>query len=38
MEFFKHQAAHLQERPFGTVPFLARLKLVRQSLMDDTAR
>ncbi len=31
MKFLKHQAAHLQEKPHWTMPFLAHLKLVRQS-------
>ncbi len=31
-EILKYQAAHLQERPYLTVPFLAHPKRVRQSL------
>ncbi len=31
MKFLKHQAAHLQEGPYWTIPVLAHIKLVRQS-------
>ncbi len=35
MTFLNHQAAHLQDRPYCTIPFIAHIKLVRQSLEDD---